>query len=233
MFKWIVFFILIVSCADSVVSEHLDIDANKATLPKEFPLEIGSAWVYQDFRYTDGVIDTLGFDTLFVFGTFKGFYLYSFNPNTQINLVQNADHKFINYGNIYRFMNGRVDTIYHQEPYIWSHFLTDSGRVEVEPGYNRYYDSMYVSITEKPYFGELKQTLIRSDYKDNIIREHEVTSDGIMRWSSRYKDSGKLYFESKIVSILKNTYPKSVLGKVFTREKVLFKPEYLSSSHYY
>ena len=88
LFLCLLFLTNVFNCSDPASSKK-----NKNTrLPTEFPLEVGTAWIYEDHFYDSGETD-VGYDTLYVFGKDNQYYLYSWDPTYYYSLIKNHDNK--------------------------------------------------------------------------------------------------------------------------------------------
>lgn len=144
-------------------------------LPDDFPLKVGTGWVYRTNYYSNSnmTIDSSFTDTLLITGQTNQhteYFLYSWNPDVYASIICNVNNLLINVGQI-NYYADRNDTIIFNKPYIWTFYNIDTGYVNFNNYGNNYeyiYDSILVSIDSgKIFFNERFDTYIFNEISMN------------------------------------------------------------------
>ncbi len=222
--------ILIVNCSESTQPSK----SNHFSLPNEFPLKVGKAWVFER-HYYENHTDTMFLDTLFIYGMYNEYYKYSWDPSSYTSLVKNENNKLLNFGSIRKY-NSIPDTFLYEKPHIWAFFNTDTGFIETSD-YSDYFifgDSTHSSIQyNKEQFGKKFDTyILKWFYEFHSEKIYQYTNVlGFVHWMN-YDDSTEyLKSETKLISILENFYPsvdtsmKKYSPQYMNNNNNIFKPD--------
>ena len=199
----LILIIALIACSNPTDSN----EQNHFDLPRQFPLQVGNAWVYKttDYNPDQNHIRT---DTLYIYGKYGDSYKMSYHPSSGFDIVVNDQNKLLVLGTVSK--QNEPDTTIYSRPFIWTFFNMDSGFVDksVFKNYDCFTDSVHISI-------EYGMEFINNQYDVYVIKyylknssrwyEHIISVDGLMR--ERYFMGDEIISEKIIQSKLGNHFP--------------------------
>ncbi len=211
MKKIIYFCIMIIWGLSFIACNNSTGPENVVSLPNEFPLTVGKAWVYENTFYNNGILDESQtfLDTLYIHGTYQDAFLYSWDNEDGYSAIIKQEN-----GMVYKIGAKYFSEVnIYDTPVFWSYssrvgsFTSDD---LIDNGFLCHFDSLYIEEVENiELAGKKYNAYLQSEFGEagELKTKRFVTIDGYSKWEY-YNSTGEVIKVLKQIEILNDFFPQ-------------------------